>query len=172
MKSRTLSFLAAGVLASTGFMAQAVDTATTQVTTTTTTVPSSAAPQFSGRINDVVALSQSGVDQSVVLSYIKTSPGPFQPSAEEIIKLRDAGISSDVISAMMQRGAELRDQAQAVAVATPPPAQGYPQYDQSSTYAQQAPGTVVTPPATYVDPTYDPYYTPPASTVTYIGGSY
>src|SRR3954464_1882870 len=71
---------------------------------------SPAAPAFSGRINDVVTLTQSGVDESIVMSYIKNSPGPFQPDAQEIIKLRDSGVSPDVITAILQRGAELRDQ--------------------------------------------------------------
>jgi hypothetical protein len=147
-------------------MAQTIDSAPTQVTATAT-VPSSASPQFSGRINDVVALSQSGVDQTIVLSYIRTSPGPFQPSADEIIRLRDAGVSSQVITAMLQRSAELRDQSQALAMAS---AQNYAQ--PTTSYAQPAPTTVATPPATYVDPTYNPYYTEPSSSVVYIGGSY
>ncbi|HWD91182.1 MAG TPA: hypothetical protein VG938_02420 [Verrucomicrobiae bacterium] len=169
MKSRILSFLTVGVLAGSGLMAQAVDTAPVQASATVT-VPSPSAPEFSGRINDIVALSRSGVDQSVVLSYIKTSPGPFQPSADEIIRLRDAGLTTDELTTMLQRGAELREQAQVAS------AQAYAastQYAQSSpAYAQQAPATVVTPPATYVDPTYNPYYTQPASSVVYIGGSY
>src|SRR5947209_17139220 len=131
MKIRIIPLLAAcGILASSSLSVQAIETVSAQANVNL----NGGAPQFSGRVNDVVALSQSGVDQSVVLSYIKTSQGPFQPSADEIIKLRDAGIRSEVITAMMQRGAELRDQAIASS------AQSQQTYAQSSaSYAQPAP---------------------------------
>jgi hypothetical protein len=168
MKTRFLSlFTLCGVLAASSLVAQALETPSVQANVNVNAAPSSSAPRFSGRINEVVALAQSGVDQSVVLSFIKTSPGPFQPSADEIIRLRDAGISSDVITTMMQRGAELRDQAMAQA------AQSQQTYAQSSTsYAQPAPAQTQSWPPQYVDPTYySSYYSAP-STVTYIGGSY
>src|SRR5262245_55660653 len=98
MKTRFLSlFTLCGVLGSSILAANALETPSVQANVNLSTAPASGAPRYSGRINDVVALAQSGVDQSVVLSYIKTSPGPFQPSADEIIKLRDMGMSSDVI---------------------------------------------------------------------------
>jgi len=170
MKTRLLPLFAlCSAVAGSGLSARAAqaETTTTTQTSVSTTIPASGAPRFSGRINDVVALSQSGVDQSVVLSYIKNSPGPFQPSADEIIKLRDTGIPAPVITAILQRGGELRDQAVAAAAA-----QNQTYAQSSSTYSQPAQTTVVTPPATYVDPTYNPYYTYPSSSVVYIGGSY
>jgi hypothetical protein len=163
MKSRVISLLAVGsILASSGLLAQAADT--DQANVPVSAVPANAAPPFSGRINDVVSLTKSGVEDQVVISYIKTSPGPFQPSADEIIKLRDDGVSSQVITAMLQRGAELREQTQAVGAQ-----QNYAQ----STAAYTQPAQVVTPPATYVDPTYYPSdYVAPSSSVVYIGGNY
>ena len=166
MKTRMAILLALGVVvANSDLSARAADTQPAQ-TGGATALPATAAPQFSGRINEVVSLTQSGVDQSIILSYIKTSPGPFQPSADEIIKLRDASVPNAVITAMLQRGAELRDQAQAVA------ANAVQTYAASTAaYTQPVTVRVVTPPATYVDPTYSPTYYAP-STVTYIGGSY
>jgi hypothetical protein len=129
------------------------------------------APAFSGAINDVVKLHQSGVELSVVLSYVKTSSGPFQPSADEIVKLRDIGISSQVITAVLERGGELRQQTATT------PSIDYAAYSR----AASAPATVAQPaatyaqPATYVQPvTYaEPVYTaPPVSSVVVIGSSY
>src|SRR5882724_4191145 len=120
MKTRIISlFAACGMLTSSGFMAQALDAPSAQANVTLSAAPRSSAPQYSGRIDEVVALNQSGVDQSVVMSFINTSPGPFQPNADEIIRLRDAGVSAQVITAMMQRGATLREQSQALAASAP-----------------------------------------------------
>ena len=173
MKTRFLSLLAlSGVLGGTTLIANALETPSVQANVNVSAAPAAGASRYSGRINEVVALAQSGVDQNIVMSFIKTSPGPFQPSADEIIKLRDAGVSSDVITAMMQRGAELRDQAVASAAQAQ---QSY--YAQSpTTYTQPtqaAPVQAQSWPPQYVDPTYYPstYYSAP-STVTYIGGSY
>src|SRR5262245_30807675 len=74
---------------------------------------STLAPKFSGNIGEVVKLSESGVDESVMLAFVRNSSVAFNPSADEIIKLREAGISSSVITAMLERGGELRQRAAA-----------------------------------------------------------
>jgi hypothetical protein len=163
MKTRFLPlFTLCGVVANSGLVARAIESNPTQPSDTTSAIPASAAPQFSGRINEVVTLSKSGVDQAIVLSYIKNSPGPFEPSADEIIKLRDVGVSTPVLTAMMERGAQVRDQAHAAAVAAAAL--------QSNTSPSQAPVITETPPSTYAGADYAA--APPASTVTYIGGDY
>jgi hypothetical protein len=148
MKTRIFPLFAlCGLVATSGLAAQNGDAPPVQATVNVNaTVPASGAPEFSGRINDVVALVHSGVDKSVVLSYIKTSPGPFQPSADEIIKLRDAGIGADTLTAMMQRGAELRDQALAASSQGTSPAQA-PVI--SDTATGETPTETQTPPLTY-----------------------
>jgi len=118
------------------------------------------APAYSGSINDVVKLSHSGVDQSVVLEFVKNSNGPFHPSADEIIRLRDEGVSSPVITAMLQRDGELRTQA--------PQAPAY-NYAQSG-YGQSAQPAPAQPAADYTDA--QPAYSAPASTVVYSYPSY
>src|SRR4051812_15869448 len=101
MKTRLLPlFTLCGAIAGSGLIARAVETSAQA--SVNATVPANAAPRFSGRINEVVSLTESGVDQSIVLSYIKSSPGPFQPNADEIIKLRDVGVPTPVITAMLQ----------------------------------------------------------------------
>ena len=165
MKTRFLSlFTLCGVVASFGFVARAIESNPPQPSDTTSAVPASAAPQFSGGINDVVALSKSGVDESIVLSFIRNSPGPFTPSADEIIKLRDMGVSTPVLTAMLQRGGELRDQAHAAVAAAAA--------DQANNNPSQAPVITETPPSTYAGGDNSANATQPASTVTYIGGDY
>src|SRR5262249_25347397 len=107
-----------------------------------------------------------------VLSFIKASPGPFAPSADEIIKLRDAGISPTVISAMLQREAELRNEAVAASSAA---AANAPVLSDQAPQAPQDEQQVQTPPATppsdsYADYSGD-YGQPAASTVVYVNGT-
>lgn len=142
-------------------LARAQDAVPATPAESTSQLPAQAAPAFSGRVNDVVTMVQSGVDESVVLTYIKASPGPFQPDANEIVKVRDAGVSPTVINAMLQRGNELRQadtQNQATQVA-------------STTYNQPTTQIVyASPTPAYVEPVYvEPA---PVSTVVYIGGGY
>lgn len=131
--------------------------------------PAQTAPAFSGDVNSVVKLARSGVDETIVLSYIKNSTGPFQPSAEEIVTMRDLGVSSPVINAMLQRGGELRQESATASTAGAsyaPPAYSQPTY---APPAYSEPVVAAAPPVTYVEPAYTP---PPVSTVLYIGGSY
>ena len=115
-------------------------------------VAATKAPKLSWGLDDVVKLSKAGVDESVIHSYIQNSGVGYNPTAQDIIQLRELGVSSQITAALMQRGSEVRQaatveaqkQAQAAAPAAAP--------------AQAAP--VYTAPATYVAP---------ASTVTYIG---
>jgi len=160
MKTRLLPLALCGLVAGSS-LARAIEANPPQPSVTPDALPASAAPQFSGRINDVVSLSKSGVDQSIILAFIKNSPGPFEPSADEIIKLRDMGISTPVLTAMMERGAQVRDQVHAAAVASAS--------QPANTNPSQAPVISETPPDTYAGADYAPQ---PASTVTYIGGGY
>jgi len=112
-------------------------------------VAATQAPKLSWGLDDVVKLSKAGVDESVILSYIQNSGVGYNPNAQDIIQLRELGVSSQITAALMQRGSEVR---QAATVAAQKQAQA------AAAPAQAAP--VYTAPATYVAP---------ASTVTYIG---
>src|SRR5579864_6324890 len=133
MKARVFPlFILCGVLVGAGLSARALEAnAGVQANASVNALPP--APAYSGGIDDVVKLAHSGVDESVVLSYVKNSPGPFNPSADEIIKLRDNGISPVVISSMLERGAELREHAVAAA-----PAQAAAPYTADQNYQQPA----------------------------------
>lgn len=140
------------------------DETTTTTQTTVNALPAGAAPAFSGDIPEVVKLAKSGVDESVVVSFIRNSPGPFQPSANEIIRLRDAGLTSSEISTMLERGAEVRAQTAAAA-----PAYNFASGPMPTIAAPPVVST--TPPVTYAD-SGDATQTQPSSTVVYIGGNY
>ena len=62
-------------------------------------------------ISEVVKLSQSGVEDPVIQSFVASSTSVFPPSADDIIYLHKNGISVPVITALIQRGNTLRSQA-------------------------------------------------------------
>ena len=64
--------------------------------------------RLSQPLNEVIRLTQSGVDEGVILTYITNSSAAFRLGAEEIVYLDDLGISSGVITAMMQRDQGLK----------------------------------------------------------------
>jgi hypothetical protein len=78
------------------------------------------------------------VDLGVIKAYIQSAQVSFNPSAADIIALKQHGVPDELVTALMQRGAEVRDQlaAQTTAPPTTPamPAQSYP-----SDYAATAP---------------------------------
>lgn len=165
MKTRVVTLLAlCSTLAISSLSVRAQTTTTTTTQTTVNTLPAGAAPAFSGDIPEVVTLAKSGVDESLVVSFIRNSPGPFQPSADEIIRLRDAGLTSSEISAMLERGAEVRAQTAAAA-----PAYNVASGPMPTMPTTAAPSVVTTPPATYADSDVS---TQPSSTVVYVGGNY
>lgn len=51
----------------------------------------------------VIRLAQAGINESVILTYITNSASPFNLTADQIIYLRDVGLSDEVVTAMMQR---------------------------------------------------------------------
>jgi hypothetical protein len=64
--------------------------------------------RISKPLNEIIRLTQSGVEEAVILTYITNSPAIFTLGAEEIVYLNDLGVSSSVITAMMQRDQLLR----------------------------------------------------------------
>ncbi len=71
------------------------------------------------QLAEVVRLSQSGVDDSVVLSYIQRAPPMAPLSADQILYLRDVGIPSNVLQALVEHGNA--SSITAAAPTTPPP---------------------------------------------------
>lgn len=49
----------------------------------------------------VVRLLQSGMDEKVIVAYVKSNPPPKSPSAEELVYLHELGVSAPVLTAMV-----------------------------------------------------------------------
>jgi hypothetical protein len=133
-------------------------------------LPAGAAPaknetqlKISTPVEEVVQLSKSGVGDAVVLSYIENSDRPYRLNAQDIIKLRDEGVSSDVTTALIRRGAEQRQAAE----------QAYQQQKQTEAESVAAAPTYQTAPTETVAAAPAPvtYYEPARSSVsvTYFG---
>jgi outer membrane lipoprotein SlyB len=90
-------------------------------------------PASAVSVNDVIAMSRSGIDEQIIVNQLAASGLQRPLQANDVIYLQQNGVSPHVISIMQQTR---------VAVAAPPP------------------GTVVGPPPAVVvaDPYYGPYY--------------
>ena len=71
---------------------------------------------------EVVRLAGSGVGDDVVLAYIQNSQAPFSLTADNVLYLKDQGLSPQVTSAMLSHDSALRGQPQQYAPAAPAPA--------------------------------------------------
>ncbi len=108
-------------------------------------------------VADVLNLSQSQVDDDVIVSYIKSSGRSYGGiSASEILYLREQGVSDRVVTAMLDQSKQL---AQGAAQTTPP-TQVAPAPAPAEAIASTAPNApaYAPPPVTYTQPA-------PASTV-------
>lgn len=70
-------------------------------------------------VADIVKLVDAKVDPTVIQTYVKNSPTAYNPSATEIIALKDRGVGPEILTAMLQRGAEVRAQSMRAAQAAP-----------------------------------------------------
>ena len=96
--------------------------------------------------NEVIKMSDAGIDEKTILSYIDSSPG-FVLKADDIIALHEHGISSAVITAMLQHPPKVQVTQPPVQVAQAP-AQAQPQ--QPVVYQQ--PVYVTSPEVVYAEP--------------------
>jgi hypothetical protein len=133
-----------------------------------------AGKKMSSGLDDIMKLSKAGVDDTVILSFVRNSRVAYNPTVDDVIQLREAGISSQVISSLMERGETLRQTAilaynknQEVAAAA---VQSSVVSAQNTTYSTPTTysSPVIPAPVTYV--TQQPVVVPAPSTVTYIGG--
>lgn len=61
-----------------------------------------------GPIGEIVRMTESGVDEGVLLSFVTNSPSIFGLGADEIIYLNDIGVPSSVVTAMLQHDQGLK----------------------------------------------------------------
>lgn len=103
-------------------------------------------------ISQVLKLVKSGVGDEVILAYVKNSRSYYNLGAEDVLKLKDAGASSPVITAMLSHDNALRAQtgqkrselATAPAPAPAPAATPVPSTPAPSATAAPAPAPTVT----------------------------
>lgn len=53
-------------------------------------------------IEDVVAMSQAGVDDQVIITHIRANGVSYRPQASDVIQMHNQGVSDTVINAMQQ----------------------------------------------------------------------
>jgi len=135
-------------------------------------VPSAPAPiALSRNAAEVVKLSGAGLGDEVILAYIKTCPSPFKLAANEILHLKETGVSSPVIAAMLTHDNALRGQnppapnaANPQPPAGPSPAQAPPAPPSPAPVVGTAPADQTPPPPPVevitVAPGPDYYWTP------------
>src|ERR1017187_2987998 len=87
------------------------------------------AARYSPGVADIIKMVDAKVDVEVIKIYIKNSPTAYNPSATEIIALKDRGVGPEILTAMLQHGAAVRAQSMRAAppapnAATPPPYPG------------------------------------------------
>jgi hypothetical protein len=76
---------------------------------------------------EVVRLTQAGVDQAIIMTFVTNSTGTFNLNSDKIIYLTNLGTPTTLITAMMQRDQQLQEQFAAAQAAqqaqqAPPPA--------------------------------------------------
>jgi hypothetical protein len=119
---------------------------------------------------EAVTMAMAGNTEENLLAYAQTSPREFALSSEQVLYLRDVGLSSRVISAMLERDAVLRTQPrptytynqQAYPATVPPPSEpGAAMAPVSETPAQETTVQEPTVQATVAQPVMERAATPP-----------
>ena len=80
-----------------------------------------AAPYSSPWVYEVERLTKAGVDEGVLLSYVINSAGTFNLTADQIIRLKNLGVSPQVVNAMIQHDQELASGARPLTASSAPP---------------------------------------------------
>ena len=117
----TRALLAAVLLTATGRLA--AQDATAPAATTPDAAPAAPvtlAPQLSYGVSSIVQLSQANVGDATIVKYIQTGGSGFGLNADQIIYLKQQGVSDTVVNAMLNQPS----QASAGTVATAAPAGG------------------------------------------------
>ncbi|MGB7746073.1 MAG: DUF6600 domain-containing protein [Verrucomicrobiia bacterium] len=68
----------------------------------------------------VIRLMQAGVDESIIMTYVTNSGSTFNLNPDKIIYLKDIGLPTEVVTAMMQRDKQLQQQMTATTYQPPP----------------------------------------------------
>jgi hypothetical protein len=99
--------------------------------------------------SEVLRLAQAGTSDAVLLAFVQNSPAIFNLSADNILYLKDLGLSSQVLAGMLNHDTLLRNRLQALATnqtAYPPPPMPMPAAEAPPPDAGTAPDYVGNPP--------------------------
>jgi hypothetical protein len=113
-------------------------------------------PQLAYGVAQIMKLAQAKVSEDTIMAYIKSSGNSYGLNADQIIYLRQQGVSDAVITAMLSQ-----PKAGVATTTILMPTTPAPQPVPSAAYAQTAEPYVETEPTTYYD--YEPYYYPVSS---------
>jgi hypothetical protein len=87
-------------------------------------------------VTDVVKMVDAKVDPSVIKAFIQNSTTTFNPSASDLIALKNHGVPDEILTAMLERGAQVRSQ---IAQSLQKPAAAAPTYAAPTTAPTMAP---------------------------------
>jgi hypothetical protein len=93
----------------------------------------------------VIRLTQAGVDESIIMTYVTNSGSTFNLDSDKIIYLKDIGLPNEVVTAMMQHDQQL--QQQMAATAYQPPVQPAPPFTTTESPETEPPPQPVEQPA-------------------------
>jgi hypothetical protein len=68
-------------------------------------------PKDKKGVADLVKLVKAGTDEEIILTYIDASPIPYAYTAEDIVYLKEMGVTPKVIAAAINHGKAIREQA-------------------------------------------------------------
>jgi uncharacterized membrane protein YgcG len=162
----TITAVTAVTLLAANAVAQESSTSTTAATTTPAAAQpaaaSQAAPQLSYGVSQVVQLAHANIGEDVIVNYVQNSGNAYGLDANQILYLKQQGISYRIINAMLNQRGRL--------VA----AQTAPQPNNSGAYSSQIPTTTPPPPVSYVQtaPPQTVYVVPDTQTYDYYAYSY
>lgn len=109
MKAKRISAIALGVtltvISSCALNLRAADESNTVLATLKKYANTS---QLAPALEEIVKLTKGGVAESITLAYIQNSSTAYSLDAQDIVRLRDQGVSAQVMTALMQHGDELR----------------------------------------------------------------
>jgi hypothetical protein len=158
MKTRTSSGLLL-TLTITAALVLAARTVPAQDSTTSAGAAQTAPVQLSYGVSQIIQLSQAKVGDDTIVNYIRNSGSSYGLDANQIVYLKQQGVSDAVINTMLSQPR------QGVQTTASPPA--YPAASSTVT------ATVVAPPAvTYVQPASTVYVVPDTQTYNYYAYAY
>jgi hypothetical protein len=65
---------------------------------------------FTPGIADILKMADAKLDADVIKAFIKNSSTPYDPTVPEIIALKEHGLSSEILTVVIERGGEVRAQ--------------------------------------------------------------